>query len=292
MHNYRILSLLLSTIPLLTCLGVAHANSPAITSNPASEAVQIKSDDFPGRKTYAHVPYITIEQLYGEYDDTIIVDARSAFEYETLRILSAVSIPLSLNNSEFTKRLQTLRDDNPGKKIVFYCNGHTCLKSYKATHRAKVDAKLDDVYAFDAGIFDWATAHPDKAVLLEQTPVDINKLISKSKYKEHMLPALDFINQAGDDTIILDVRSRHQREGVYIFSGFENIVAMENKILLKKYIEQAKKENKKLFIYDAVGKQVRWLQYYLEQQNAGPYYFMKGGTQAFFEIPNSKLMNN
>ncbi len=292
MHKYRILSLLLSTIPLLTCLGVAHANSPATTSNPASEAVQNKSDDFPGRKTYAHVPYITIGQLYAEYDNTIIIDARSAFEYETLRILSAVSIPLSLRNSEFTKKLQLLRNDNPEKKIVFYCNGHTCMKSYKATHRAKVDAKVDNVYAFDAGIFDWATAHPDKATLLEETPVDINKLISKSKYKEHMLPALDFINQADDDTIILDVRSRHQREGIYIFSGYENIVALEDKILLNKHIEQAKKENKKLFIYDAVGKQVRWLQYYLEQQNAGPYYFMKGGIQAFFEIPNSKLMDN
>ena len=30
-----------------------------------------KKSDYPGRKTYAHVPYITIEQLSNEYDDVI-----------------------------------------------------------------------------------------------------------------------------------------------------------------------------------------------------------------------------
>jgi rhodanese-related sulfurtransferase len=292
MYNYFKLSLILSAALFIAGPGQAQANSPVVPVDTASEAVQNKSDDFPGRKTYAHVPYITIEQLFSEYDNIVIVDARSAFEYETLRILSAVNIPLSLNNSEFTEKLQTLRDKNPGKKIVFYCNGHTCMKSYKATHRAKVIAKIDNVYAFDAGIFDWTKAYPEKAVLLDQTPVDTSKLISKTKYKQHMLPALDFINQADKNTIILDVRSRHQREGFYVFSGVENIVSMANKKQLKQYIEQAKKENKKLFIYDAVGKQVRWLQYYLEQQNAGTYYFMQGGAVAFYEIPNSKLVNN
>lgn len=289
MYTYR--KLFLSAALLFTCSGQAQANSQSIDSGTVSEAVQIQNNDFPGRKKYAHVPYITIEQLHKEYDDTIIVDARSSFEYETLRILSAVSIPLSLSNSKFNHKLQTLRQQNPDKKIVFYCNGHTCMKSYKATHRAKVLVKLKNVYAFDAGIFDWAKAHPEKAILLEQTPVDTDKLISKSKYKQHMLPALQFINQADDNTIILDVRSRNQREGFYVFSGYETIVSMENKKQFKKYIDKAKKENKDLYIYDAVGKQVRWLQYFLEQQNAGDYYFMKGGALAFFDIPTHDLID-
>jgi rhodanese-related sulfurtransferase len=283
------LSLFLSTALLLSSMGQSLANTPG---SPAAvnKAVKNVNQDFPGRKTYAHVPFITIEQLYDEYKDVVIVDARSPFEFETLRISSAVNVPLSLNNSEYTIKLQQLRNNNPGKKIVFYCNGHTCMKSYKAVHRAKVIAKLDNVMAFDAGIFDWANAHPDKAMLLGESPVELSKLISKDKYKKHVLPALDFINNSAKDSIILDVRSRHQREGLSLFSGYEMTVPMGNKRKLNKYIQLAKNENKKLFIYDAVGKQVRWLQYYLEQQNAGEYYFMEGGAAAFYKIPNDKLM--
>ena len=64
---------------------------------------------------------------------------------------------------------------------------------------------------------------------------------------------------------------------------------MGNKRKLNKCIQLAKNENKKLFIYD--GKQVRWLQYYLEQQNAGEYYFMEGGAAAFYKIPNENFLD-
>ena len=67
---------------------------------------------------------------------------------------------------------------------------------------------------------------------------------------------------------------------------------MEKLNELNDFLNAVKKSGRTLLVYDEAGKQVRWLQYYLEQQNAGPYYFMKGGTQAFFEIPNSKLIDN
>lgn len=273
----------------VTCY--VEAQSSSDQKGASSSAKQSVKSEFPGRKLYAHVPYITIEQLHDEYDNTVIVDARSPFEYETLRIASAVNIPLSLDNIKYKEKLLLLVEANPGKKIIFYCDSHTCMKSYKATYKAMVIAKLDNVYAFDAGIFDWTKAYPDKAVLLGQTPVDTSKLIPKSKLNERMLPAAEFIEKADDNTIILDVRSRNQREGFYVFSRFEESISMEDKVSLKKYIEQAKAENKALFIYDAVGKQVRWLQYYLEQQNAGPYYFMKGGALAFFDIPENQFIN-
>lgn len=291
MSYYKNLSLLLSTTLLVAIFGQAQANTPGVSNVSVEKMVVDENTDYPGRKKYAHVPYITIEQLYNEYDDVVIVDARSAYEFETLRILSAVNIPLSLNNSDYSAKLQELREMNPAKKIVFYCNGHTCMKSYKAVHRAKVIAKIDNVMAFDAGIFDWANAHPDKAVLLDKTPVDLADLISTEKYKKHVLPAVDFINNSAKNTIILDVRSRHQREGLSLFSGYEMTVPMGNKRKLNKYIQLAKNENKKLFIYDAVGKQVRWLQYYLEQQDAGEYYFMEGGAEAFYKVPNEKLLD-
>jgi len=249
-------------------------------------------DEFPGRKKYVDIPYMTVDQLSKEFNDVVTVDARTPLEYETIHITSALNIPLNLRDNEFNKRIKALRVENPGKKIVFYCNGHTCMKSYKATKRAIEKSGIRNVYAYDAGIFVWANTYPDKAVLLGKTPVDTSQLLSKSKLKQHMLSALDFINKAGDDVIILDVRDRFRRDGYSIFSGFEELVPMDNKKALSRYIKQAKAENKKLFIYDEVGKQVRWVQYHLEKQGAGPYYFMEGGALAFFDIPNDKLMDN
>jgi len=286
------LIIFISSFWLFVSMGTVYSQVSDDSQKLADDAVKVADSDFPGRKTYPHVSTISRQDLHSEYDDVVIVDARSPYEYETLRILSAVNIPLSLGNSDFTRQVQALRDENPDKKIVFYCNGHTCMKSYKAATRAKLIAKVENVHAFDAGIFDWTNAYPDKAILLGETPVNTSKLISKSNYKKHVLPALDFIKQATTDSVILDVRSRHQREGFYVFSGFEELIEMENKKKLRHFIKKAKDENKKVYIYDAVGKQVRWLQYYLETLEPGPYYFMEGGAMAFFDIPQEKLIDN
>lgn len=285
LHTLLVLSLFAFSMP-------AQAASPDGSQLEKTNAKAASSEGFPGRKKYPDIPYMTIEQLDTEFDEVITVDARTPLEFETIHITSAVNIPLNLKDDEFIKRTKELRTANPGKKIVFYCNGRSCMKSYKAATRAIETAGIQNVYSYDAGIFEWAKAHPEKAALLNKTPVDPKMLLSKSQLKKHMLPALDFINKAGDDVIILDVRDRHKREGFSIFSGFEEMVPMDNKKALSAYIKQAKAENKKLFIYDEVGKQVRWVQYHLEEQGAGPYYFMEGGALAFFDIPNDKLMDN
>lgn len=285
LHTVLVISLLAFSIP-------AQAASADNSQVNKTNTKATSNEGFPGRKKYPDIPYMTIDQLNSEFDEVITVDARTPLEFETIHITSAVNIPLNLKDDAFIKKAKALRTENPGKKIVFYCNGRSCMKSYKAAIRAIETAGIKNVYSYDAGIFEWATAHPEKAALLNKTPVDPKMLISKSELKKHMLAPLDFINKAGDDVIILDVRDRHKREGFSIFSGFEEMVPMENKKALSRYIKQAKSENKKLFIYDEVGKQVRWVQYHLEEQGAGPYYFMKGGALAFFDIPNDKLMDN
>jgi rhodanese-related sulfurtransferase len=292
MYNYKNIFHTLLVISLLVFSIPAQAASADGSQVKRTNAKSASNEGFPGRKKYPDIPYITIDQLNSEFDEVITVDARTPLEFETIHINSAVNIPLNLKDDAFIKKVKTLRAANPGKKIVFYCNGRSCMKSYKAASRAIETAGISNIYSYDAGIFEWATAHPEKAALLNKTPVDPKMLISKSELKKHMLAPLDFINKAGDDVIILDVRDRHKREGFSIFSGFEEMVPMDNKKALSRYINQAKAENKKLFIYDEVGKQVRWVQYHLEEQGAGPYYFMKGGALAFFDIPNDKLMDN
>ncbi len=252
------------------------------------------NDDFPGRKTYPLIPYIELEQLYQERDKVVFVDTRSLHEFETLSIKGAILLPLTARSSEFSKTLTQLRLENPDKKIVFYCNGHSCMKSYKATQRASSYVGLDNVYAFDAGIFDWANQYPDETLLLGEVLGDPTKLISSEKFQAHLLPVEKFVKTATKDVVILDIRDRIERAGFYIFAGHEYSISMDTneKTRLDELFKKIKASNKTLYVYDMVGKQIRWFQYYIESKGIKKYYFMKGGADEFYKLPNETWMDS
>jgi rhodanese-related sulfurtransferase len=238
------------------------------------------TDEFPNRALFPETTPISLEKLMASKGEVQIVDVRSAYEFDTLHIKDAVNIPL--NSTSFIDDVRKLRQDNR-KPIVFYCNGKTCKKSYKAARRAK-KYKIDSVFVFDAGIFDWARAYPEESILLQEPLQNPDKLISTEYLKSHMLEHKAFIKKAGadKDAIILDIRDPVQRAGLLIFSHRENFVPLDNN-KLQKYVDMARNEGRTLMIYDAVGKQVRWLQYYLEQQGVSDYYFMNGGAKSHFD---------
>jgi hypothetical protein len=82
---------------------------------------------------------------------------------------------------------------------------------------------------------------------------------------------------------VLDVRDRFQREGISLFVGREHRVYLDDTDTLDRYIRRAKRQGKGLLIYDAAGKQVRWLQYYLEDRGVKTYHFMDGGMRSYFK---------
>lgn len=238
------------------------------------------TEEYPGRSLYPEIPYISMEQLHARRKDVIIVDVRSSYEYNTLRIENAINV--SLADADFSEQLAALRKQDP-RQIVVYCNGKTCMKSYKAALTCSVN-KIDNVEAFDAGIMDWARAYPEQAVLLGRSPVDPNKLISQDQFKKHLLSPDQYGEQvASSSAIVLDVRDRFQREGLSLFVGRERRAYLDDIDTLDKYIEKAKRENKTLLVHDAAGKQVIWLQYYLEDKGLRDFYFMDGGTSAYYE---------
>jgi rhodanese-related sulfurtransferase len=241
------------------------------------------ADDFPGREVFPDVQIMELHQLYQRLNDVVVVDARTGYEFQTLHIKNALNIPL---NSKFGKRVMALREKT-SKPIVFYCNGHTCYKSYKAVHKAMYH-KVDKVYAFDAGIFDWTNAHPEHAVLLGETPVKIDRLISKQSFKSRLIEPAEFRSQV-KQSIVLDVRTRSQRAAAGLFPFQEQWVSLEKTKLLDKYIAQAKRTGKTLLVYDTVGKQVRWFQYYLEKKGLKNYFFMKGGADGYYKLLGKEL---
>jgi rhodanese-related sulfurtransferase len=238
-----------------------------------------QAEDFPGRALFPAVNVIELEDLYNRFQQFTIVDVRSRYEYDTLHIKGARHLPLS--SPDFGQDIAQLRKQE-GKPIVVYCNGRTCRKSYKAATKA-MNAGVKDTLAFDAGILEWTRAYPTRAVLLGRSPVKPGELLSAGKFQDHLLSAAEFGKRIGDNTQVIDARDQFQRDAVGLFVGREIRVPFDDREGWKKQVAAARKSGKTLLIYDAVGKQVRWLQYFLEDHGLKSYFFMKNGAKGFYD---------
>lgn len=242
------------------------------------------NQEYPYRVRYPDVTIMTTAELAKRLKDVVVVDVRSKYEFETLHVKGAVNIPLK---TDFGKKVAALRTENK-KPLVFYCNGKTCHKSYDAVLLAD-KARLDQLYAYDAGIFDWAKAHPDHTVLLGNSPIQPGDLIEASAFKSKLLEPKDFESRIGKNSIVLDVRDLRQRDRA-LFPMREQRAQLSESAKLDKVIDQARQEKKTLLVYDEVGKQVQWFQYYLERKGVKDYYFMKGGADGHFNATYGKVV--
>jgi rhodanese-related sulfurtransferase len=243
--------------------------------------VQTHAEDkeFPERARYYMVKWISTDDLYKQLKNVEIVDVRSKYEYETLHITGARNIILGAPS--FVNDVINLRNTSK-KPLVFYCNGQTCKKSYEATIAAQ-NAGITDVLAFDAGILKWAKQYPEQSLLLGKPLKSSAELIDDNKYQAHILSRLDFEKKIKEgNALVLDVRDSFQTDGLALYPLIQRSVPLDNK-QLQRYVDQAKRENKTLLIFDATGHQAPWLQYYLEAQNVPSYYFMEGGAKGYYD---------
>ncbi|KPJ95786.1 MAG: hypothetical protein AMJ55_03085, partial [Gammaproteobacteria bacterium SG8_15] len=128
---------------------------------------------------------------------------------------------------------------------------------------------------------------------LGKSPVDPKRLISKKEFKKHLLSPDAYGEEvANSSAIVLDVRDRFQREALSIFVGRERRAYLDDKKKLDSYIDRAKREGKTLLVHDAAGKQVQWLQYYLEDKGLKSYYFMDGGIAAYYDQLKAEFEKN
>lgn len=259
---------------LFTFLSIVLLSIYSISSSTAA-------NNFPGRAKYPDVKVIEKSQLLKKLNNVVIVDARSSLEFKTLRIKGAQNIPVS--GKFFIQNIKHLREFT-SKPIVFYCNGRTCMKSYIAARKC-IEANIKNVSAYDAGMFEWAQTYPEQAELFGISPVKKSDIIPSAKFKARLLTPEKFgykIFNTGKNNLILDVRDKFQRGAAGFFPGKESWISLNKEKQLDDYIRKAKAENKTLYIYDEVGKQVRWLQYALESAEVKDYYFMGKGAKGFY----------
>lgn len=236
--------------------------------------------EFPLREKYPEVVPISLADLAAAYDRTLIVDVRASEEYDVIHINKAKHLPVS--NKNFLADLEKLRAKTDATDIAFYCNGHTCAKSYKAAQAANADG-FKNIYCFDAGIFEWATAHPDKTTLLGKSPVDTARLISKDALNARKIGWDEFKAKAADaNSIVVDTRDPFQRAKDATLDQNKNVdlkgirnIPMDR---ITGLLAKGEFKDKQLLIIDAVGKQVQWLQYHLDDAGYSNYYFLAKGV--------------
>jgi len=236
-------------------------------------AEPIDDTNFPLRETYSNVVTLSHQELVKKIDDAIIIDVRSEYEFSVLHITNATNIPIT--NLGFIPTLKILRSSDD-RDIIFYCNGVTCKKSYKASVEARKYG-IANVFTFDLGVLNWAKLYPDKAVFFNLSPLNLEHLIKPEKFRQHLLLPKDFVKKITPNNLLIDIREPYQRDKLILEEA--SVSAPLNKF--QRTIKLAKENKTTLLIYDAVGKQVRWLQYLLEKHNIENYYFMQGGVKGY-----------
>ena len=237
---------------------------------------------FPLRAQYESVGVqpISTEELLANFAKSTVIDVRSAYEFQTLHIEGAHSVPLSEAN--FDQQILKLSESlhNP---LVFYCNGTTCDKSYQASVRA-LKAGVKSVRVYDAGIFAWAKANPTKTDLVGTLMTSANQLIDKANFESHLLSPNKFYEQvlANPHAIVIDIRDAAQRAGVSLMQMRDIHVPLDN-TRLADWVKKANADNLPMYFIDETGHQVQWLQYFLQSQEVKQYWFLKGGAKAFLE---------
>jgi rhodanese-related sulfurtransferase len=237
--------------------------------------ISAENNHFPLRQTFSSVLTLSHQELINNFNNFLIIDVRSTYEFKVLHIENSINVPIT--NRGFIPMLLELRA-NDSRGIAFYCNGIACEKSYLASVNA-TQYGITDVYTFDLGVLTWAKIYPHKVKFFGKTPLALTKLISNEEFTRHVLSPKEFVQKISENTLVIDIREPFQRTKTIL--EIESILTPLNQFHLM--LDIIIKKNATLLIYDAVGKQVKWLQYLLKEKGVKNYYFMKGGVKAYID---------
>jgi len=255
-----------------------------------SIAATCLADPFVLRPKFPKVKPLTQGDLAAKYDQAIIVDVRSKMEYDVIHITKAKHIPMG--KADFLALLEKTRAKTESAPLALYCNGYTCAKSYEAAEAAQ-DAGFINVFCYDAGVMEWAKSYPEKTVLLGKSPASKDKLISEEKLARAKLSFADFkVKAQNTSAIVIDTRDPLQRAKESGLDQSKNVdlpnvrnIPMDRLVTL---LEKGEFKDNQLLIFDAVGKQVQWLQYYLEENGYKNYAFLAKGVLSAVEAGAAK----
>lgn len=237
------------------------------------------ADDFPLRKKYPQLEPITTVELAKAraVGETIVIDVRTKGEFDVMHIKGAINIPHILSD----ERYEALKSaaERAHRYMVFYCNGVTCTKSYKAADLAW-SLQFKGVRNYDAGIFEWADTYPQETVFFGEPMTESTakeKLISESDFKKVLVDTPTFIGMAkGSGYRVYDIRDQREMVEYPINLPNKEAATIDQ---LQQLLKEAKFPESKVLLFDNVGRQVIWAQYYLKRFGVKDYFFLAGGVE-------------
>lgn len=241
----------------------------------AFTAVTAFAQEYPLRPKYPEATPISTEQLAQQIGSCVVVDVRSAFEFKVMHIDGAIHLDLS--SPAFLDSLTRAVGGDKSRTVVTYCNGTTCDKSYDAVVLAQ-KAGFTKLRVYDAGIFEWARMARGRTLLFGK-PIRPEEIIPESRFQAHVVDVAAFEKgAAGADAVLIDVRDAQQREKTARFAAKAEWITVDALVSqLGTPAFRARSKGRTLYIFDNVGKQVRWLQYALEANGHTQYFFLQDG---------------
>lgn len=237
------------------------------------------AEEYPLRKEYPQVVPITTEDLSRKYREAVIIDSRNEGEFDVVHILGAKLVVLGKMNEQSLAGLRAKGDSRP---LVFYCNGITCAKSYKASEKA-MSWGFGSVFCYDAGIFAWAKANPDKTEyfgkVLSGDKLSAALAAAAEEFKKVQISSADLLaKQRSGGYTLIDIRDPNERSEVPFQLPGTKSMSIDTVIdLINKKSSTVPRQ--RLLIVDNVGKQGQWLHYYLKENGFQDYSFLKGGVR-------------
>ena len=274
----------LAAAGLLLAAGALHAAEiPALelAEKEAQAAAEHADAKFPGREIYFYVDTLELDELAEMHaaDEVHIVDVRTRFEFDTLRIDGAHHV--SIDDPDFVEKVVAIQEQDPELPVAFYCRGHTCFMGYQAVERMMA-AGHDNAYNMDAGIFDWAENHPQVTAMFGEAPIRTAELIDFNQFRDHLLPPAEFAERAHSGEFhVLDIRRPFERDQIGLFMQHETNITASDAEQLEPFLEEVRASGKPLLVYDITGHEIKVFQYTLEQHGIEDYYFMEGGFKGF-----------
>lgn len=247
--------------------------------------------DFPLRRQYLELNYLSSNQVFNLKDRATIVDVRPKEIYDFLHISKAHNIPFFGKDKkmdiDFPNKIIALARKTR-KPLVFYCFGYDCFLSYKAARITQRLGLLNAIYVFDGGMYEWAINYPT----LTEPSKNVKEYIQlQQEIQSHSLPIETFIQRSLDPDVIILNLSRS--------TDFNPFSLRSQRLLIKKekerfdaIIQQARAQRKTLLLFAQSSRVYIEPMQYLTEKNFKDFHFMAGGIFEYNEMLLKEFYNN